>query len=323
MQFKNLVIATLCILTLVGCSSENEGGPVVNNQNKSDLVSDLTSFNNSLKAQYLARGNSLVIDNGNPQILNDAHWSDIVLEDVEGFLTGWSIGFILGPKGGVLVGTLYGVGKSAVKYYGTCKQKMPNHTKLSNGIEEIVQSGEIKDTEFMYKAYLLTGRKKARATTKKPINIQVSDSLFKTSEKMAIAHNDIIGLFENKSSISEIRAIKISKDDAQFAIINTPEFKMAYAKYIDDAINNKGTNLIDSADKVKKDQVLKLYYDAIAMCPDKAHDIAFIVNIYVEKIYQSNELSEKERAEIYPGIAGGAYSSVFWEEERAKISLAN
>lgn len=63
---------------------------------------------------------------------------------------------------------------------------------------------------------------------------------------------------------------------------------------------------------------MRLYLDVFQTYPDKADDVEFITNKYIEHISASDELSAEEKEIIYSALSVAASSYEYWEKNLKK-----
>ena len=309
------------ILLLSSCSKDENQLSYENQQ--SQLLKKLDNFNDSLKLSYHGTRGGIIIEDDIPELLNEK-WVSVVWADASGALGGWNrgskIGLVFGPHSSAILGgcgaLLCGTVGSLYKYYDEFNVPTnKNNQNIHKFIDEIIITGEIYDPIFMYKAYKYSTLLSNNTAQSKSINILYGDGSFANAQEIGESHNEIVEMVKFGTDLADIRNVQISADEEEIQLINTLEFRVEYKEEINSILNLSSSLPTTPQDKVKLAQILKRYRAALYACPDKRGDIPFIVNTYIKMIYESNELTENERAEIYPALAVGAYSGILWEPE--------
>ena len=99
------------------------------------------------------------------------------------------------------------------------------------------------------------------------------------------------------------------------SIITSKEFEDAYYAGLEAENNNSDTN------EDVPDVVMRLYLEVFQNYPDKADDVEFITNKYIEFISASNELTAEEKEIIYSALSVAASSYEYWENSLKWILL--
>ena len=87
-------------------------------------------------------------------------------------------------------------------------------------------------------------------------------------------------------------------------------FEDAYYAGLEAENNNSDTN------EDVPDVVMRLYLEVFQNYPDKADDVEFITNKYIELISASNELTAEEKEIIYSALSVAASSYEYWENSQ-------
>lgn len=127
---------------------------------------------------------------------------------------------------------------------------------------------------------------------------------------MGAKHNLVLQkLVDNDLSLTPINKCITPEEEA---IITSKEFEDSYYSGLEEE------NTDEETDKDVPDVVMRLYLDVFQTYPDKADDVEFITNKYIEHISASDELSAEEKEIIYSALSVAASSYEYWEKNLKK-----
>lgn len=127
---------------------------------------------------------------------------------------------------------------------------------------------------------------------------------------MGAKHNLVLQkLVDNDLSLTPINKCITPEEEA---IITSKEIEDSYYSGLEEE------NTDEETDKDVPDVVMRLYLDVFQTYPDKADDVEFITNKYIEHISASDELSAEEKEIIYSALSVAASSYEYWEKNLKK-----
>jgi hypothetical protein len=97
-------------------------------------------------------------------------------------------------------------------------------------------------------------------------------------------------------------------------IIESADFEKGYYSVLNSYVFGDYDTYITDNGSVGN-TVMKLYLDIMNKYPEKANDVEFISNKYVELISNSSELSEEDKDLLYSAISVAVSSFEYWENE--------
>jgi len=292
-QMKKVLFGLLCAALLVcSCQSDDTvlSQPEVISPS-SDLVFKLTELNDSLMStnEVISRGVTY----------SQAYsYTKIAYKDIKGAYKlgkiGLRIGRVFGPEGAatgaVIGGLIGGAGYSYIEYN-------KGQTRAGNQIASPLQVTQayisVVESAPTYSEYTPT-----QITLQYPTTNQ-------STQLMGAKHNLILQkLVDNELSLTPINKCLSPEEES---IISSQEFEESYYAGLESESSN------EEADEDIPDVVMRLYLDIFKNYPDKADDVEFITNKYIELVSASNELTEEEKEIIYSALSVAASSYEYWE----------
>lgn len=296
---KKKLFGFLSVVLLI-CSCTNEDNvavkPEVTPQSSSDLVVKLTDLNDSLMAtdEFVSR---------NITIRQAYTYTKIAYKDIKGAYRfgklGLRIGRMFGPEGAatgaVIGGLIGGAGYSYIEY-------TKSQTRAIDTIASPLQ---------VTQAYVSVIESRPQYNDHTPSKITLKYPTVDTNiQLMGAKHNLVLQkLVDNYLSLTPINKCITSEEEA---IITSKEFEDSYYSGLEEENTDEETN------KDVPDVVMRLYLDVFQTYPDKADDVEFITNKYIEHISASDELSAEEKEIIYSALSVAASSYEYWEKNLKK-----
>ncbi len=283
----------LCATVLV-CSCTNDYTVFSQSEvvtHSSDLVVQLTELNDSLMATEKIASRGITY--------SEAYsYTKIAYKDIKGAYKlgkiGLKIGRFLGPEGaaaGAVIGGLIGGAGYSYIEYNKCKTRAIDSIASPLQVTQAYVSVLELDTSYV-----------DHTPTQITLNFP---TINKDAQYMGAKHNLILQkLLDNDLSLSPINQY-LTQDEIY--IISSKEFEESY--YV--GLENENNNY--EADEDVSDVVMCLYLEIFQKYPDKADDVEFITNKYIELVSASNELTTEEKDIIYSALSVAASSYEYWE----------
>lgn len=257
----------------------------------SDLVIKLTELNDSLMTtdEIISRGVTY----------SQAYtYTKIAYKDIKGAYKlgkiGLRIGQVFGPEGAtagaVIGGLIGGAGYSYIEYN---KGQSRAINTVSSPLQVTQAYVSVVESAPTYSDYTPT-----------QITLQYPTANTNT-QLMGAKHNLVLQkLVDNDLSLTPINKCLTPEEES---IITSKEFEDAYYAGLEAENINSDTN------EDVPDVVMRLYLEVFQNYPDKADDVEFITNKYIELISASNELTAEEKEIIYSALSVAASSYEYWE----------
>lgn len=290
------ICGLIMTMALGSCSNEEPAQTPNNPEMESALLNNLKSFNDSLL--------SIQSSEGRGWITTTLRIVDIVASDALGALggieIGGKIGGIFGPHGATIGagigGLICGVGASYERY---------DHYYPS-------RFDDIISPQFVIAAYVLTKESDVELNQYYPsqINLKLPNDKVQLQD-MGAYHNLVLkNLIEGKlSSTPAAEVLTVT----EISIIESSDFESQYYSALQ-IISNTDYDVILKTGT--RNNVMKLYLEAMNKCVQKASDLELISNEYVTQISYSSELIEGDKDMLYSAISVAVSSYEFWEDER-------
>lgn len=118
-------------------------------------------------------------------------------------------------------------------------------------------------------------------------------------------------------------------DSTALNIMTSSDFVAEYKAIVYDAIQEAGAgdniNLDELPPIVEDDPIVKeimeLFKEVYMTYPEKADDVDFLINRYIEMIEASDAISDADKEAIYSGFSVAAYSSRYWEAHLNNVTV--
>lgn len=288
------VLFGLLSATLLVCSCTSDDIAVSQPEKtppSSDLVVKLTELNDSLMTtdEIISRGVTY----------SQAYtYTKIAYKDIKGAYKlgkiGLKIGRVFGPEGAatgaVIGGLIGGAGYSYIEY----------NKGQSRAINPIASPLQVTQ------AYVSVVEAAPTYTDYTPTHITLQYPTVNTNTQlMGAKHNLVLQkLVDNDLSLTPINKCLTPEEES---IISSKEFEESYYAGLESESNSAET------DDDVPDVVMRLYLEVFQNYPDKADDVEFITNKYIELISASNELTAEEKEIIYSALSVAASSYEYWE----------
>ena len=292
---KKVLFGFLSCMILI-CSCSTEASNVVENYQTtptSEIVYKLGTFNDSLLpiSAITARGS------GCSETLT---YASVAYKDIKGAYklgkVGFRIGRIFGPNGAVAGAAIGGlIGGAGYSYIEWQKRQSRASFGTTSPLEVTQAYVSVVESEPIYSNFT-------------PTTIAVTyPSVTQDTQLMGAKHNLVLqALVDNNLSRTPIEHCLTAVEDS---IISSKEFEEAYYAYFEDENINSETN------EDVPDAVMSLYLQIFQTYPERANDVEFITNKYIELIEESDEISPEEKEIIYSALSVAASSYEYWEEK--------
>lgn len=123
------------------------------------------------------------------------------------------------------------------------------------------------------------------------------------------AHNEVLQHLLNRDfALVDIEEVLTP---TELEIVKTKEFEDAYDQAMAGDFDCDGSNNDDSLDEI----ILNMYFEILEQYPEKADDVEFVSNKYIELINNSEEISEEDKELLYTAIDVAVSSYKFWESK--------
>lgn len=211
---------------------------------------------------------------------------------------GASIGSIVGPKGTIVGAAVGGLIGGAGASYGAYRT---------------TRTYSVVSPQMVTAAYVSVKEDNPNLINFYPnqISLKLPENK-KGLQDIGAKHNLVLKKLANQEFSSTPIANVFTPEEVQ--IIESSEFENGYYSVLntyvygdyDTYIENNGTT---------GNTVMKLYLDIMNKYPEKANDVEFISNKYIELISLSADLSEDEKDLLYSAISVAVSSFEYWENE--------
>lgn len=299
---KNFISSCYLILALLLSSCSNEESTLTISEVESTveiqsvLVNDLKALNDSLI--------TLQATDSRGFMTNALTFCAIAGADAAGAYEvgkiGAKIGFMLGNLDGALIGAGIGglIGGVGASYGMYC-------TTRSNTI--------ILAPQTVTAAYVAVRQENPDLTNHYPTQISLRLPENKRHlQEIGANHNLVLKRLSNQDlSLTPVAEVL---SPTQTKIIQSVEFEEGYYTVLNSYIFGNYDTYVDDNGTVGN-TVMKLYLDIMNRYPDKANDVEFISNKYVELISSSPELTEEDKDILYSAISVAVSSFEYWENE--------
>lgn len=310
---KNLTIIFLSLVfTLFSCSNnedystDQQTGRTETASLNYDIATRLGAFNDSL---YIAKEKSSEKQPSNisgKNALKGASYLWVAAHDVygayKGYKLGSGIGSLFGPETSIAGGVICGLVKGSYSSYKAYK-----NTKF---MRSALSADSLITPDLIVRAYGygLDNGFNPHSNFPRTINLVWPKGV--TPPCMGANHNMVLYNLQN-SNFSTLPANTYLTEDEQ-KVIYSEDFQtdfnaMATSEDMDIEIDDN-SNEVD-------DIVMSLFLQVYQDYPEKAEDVEFITNKYIELINASSEISDEDKENIYSALSVAASSYEYWEQE--------
>lgn len=119
-------------------------------------------------------------------------------------------------------------------------------------------------------------------------------------------HNIILSVFDGSITIDVPQELSV-EDTLYNAIIESEDMANLFDEINENTLNNTSLS-IDS----KADYAMKLFEDLFTQYVETEKDVVYIINLYLDVINDSTELTDDEKSWIKGGLATALYSFNYW-----------
>lgn len=300
-------VATLCVTVLTSCNS-NEldlGSSVPKDENHSELLSQMASFNDSI----------LAVKKQTKTFVQPGAWRrvQIIAADCGGAFSGgragaWA-GSALGPNGALAGGFLGALLGGACGSY-VAWESTRGETRATALVPVNIELAKEKTLN----AYVAMLNEDNLFSDYAPQKINVQYPIVNENVTlMGAKHNILLKKLVDEKEIYIYGKRKLSED--QVKIINSKEFSEGFNNAMKEIYNNISASdgmLLDGDDISSK--LMSMFYDILIKYPEGLTDIEFLINKYIDAVKNSQEIPEGDKELIYSGLSVAASSSEFWSE---------
>lgn len=212
---------------------------------------------------------------------------------------GAKVGFLVGNLDGALIGAgigglIGGAGASYVAYRST-------------------RSTSIVSPQTVTAAYVAVRQDSPNLSEYSPtqINLNLPENK-RHLQEIGAKHNLVLKKLSNQDlSLTPVSEVLTSMETK---IIQSSEFEKGYYSILNSYVFGDYDTYVANNGSVGN-TVMKLYLDIMNKYPEKANDVEFISNKYVELISASPELTEEDKDLLYSAISVAVSSFEYWENE--------
>ena len=308
MRKMYFLVALLCAILSISCTNSGlyiESSNVSNIENHSELLSQITSFNDSiLAAKKKTRA-----------VVKSGAWkrAKIIAADCGGAYSGgraglWA-GALLGPDGAIAGGFLGGLIGGVCGSYVAWESTSP--TTRATSLDPI-DIELVKERTIKVYANILRDSNAVLDYVPKNINVQYP-VIDENVTLMGAKHNLILSKLINGDDISIDGVQQLSED--QIKIINSKGFSESFNNAMNDICDNirQGDSMSLAGEDIST-KLMNMFYNILIKYPEGLDDIEYLINKYIEAVKDSREIEESDKELIYSGLSVAASSSEFWSE---------
>jgi len=269
----------------------------------SELLANIQAFNDSLSATKQVENHPSQISG--KDALKGASYLWVAARDVygayKGYKLGSAIGAIFGPETSVAGGVIGGLVKGSYSSYKAYKR-----TKF---MRTIILTDSVKTPDMVIRAYGYGLDNGFNPSLNTPSSIILKWPANVTPPTLGASHNMILRNLQ-ESKFSNYPANTYLTEDEQ-KVINSEEFKADFnAMVTDESMDIE----IDENSNEVEDIVMSLFLQVYQDYPEKAEDVEFITNKYIELIDTSTEISDADKEKIYSALSVAASSYEYWKQ---------
>lgn len=289
----------MLVILLSSCSNDE---PIIKNKEAGDVI----AIESALVSDLKALNDSLIISQS-PD--TRGFWSGtltfcaIAGADAAGAYEvgkiGAKIGFLVGNVDGALVGAGIGglIGGAGASY----------------GAYRTTRSTTIVSPQTVTAAYIAVRQDSLNFNEYYPTQIDLNLPEDKRHlQEIGAKHNLVLKKLSNQDlSLTPISEVLTNMETK---IIQSSEFENGYYSILNSYVFGDYNTYVENNGSVGN-TVMKLYLDIMNKYPEKANDVEFISNKYVELISASPELTEDEKDLLYSAISVAVSSFEYWENE--------
>lgn len=297
---KNLIYFILFVAILfTSCNGDNLSKDIATERLYSPLISEMSNFNDSLmQICSKTRGYRGSLD-----------YTAVACADVGGMYAGGKAGAWLGSWiGHPHVGA--GIGALVVGAYSSYRAH-----RIIMDTRAGVPSVELEPIDVAA-AYIQILKDESLISENTLHEIKLN---FKNVDKDIVEsgpkHNIIVKNLQNKC-FAPFEEVKKYLSEDEITILKSDEFAALFDsidRRSDIILLNNNTQL--SKEKVIPDQLMKLFTDILQKYSDKADDVEFIINRYIEAVENTSELSQDDKNIILKSLSVAASSFELWRKQ--------
>lgn len=310
---KNITFVSLSAVLILFASCNEDASFPQEGTTDSRILSELAAYNASLTEIDATRGNPPVVADVDEETL------DIVEQDLIGALEGAYKGFNYSIDHGlsqdeavavVLTSALtHGIARSHAAYiahlHNTATVYLRPHRDYSNNkkaFREDIVSLMVGD-EVKHSKWMISG------TTR-------FDKKYPTASMAGRKHNAVLSVIDTVSIIKDYHSSLSQFDLAESEYLSGQYHIDSFNEIIDNPTNFQDiiNVYVDAPDYVIKN-ITKLFLNAIDLQGRNVDDYKAIMNEYISRVENTNELSDLEKDCVFIAFSVGMYSMSFWTIE--------